>query len=114
MPHRRQEIDTGRWRVILKKILVEEQGPSVARRVIPANPGASGERGNLAEIAARLIEDSVRGGWGVWLTPAHCHSERGNATGRVERYREAVIEVRAPRPPRIPPPPIPMVVPVTL
>ena len=34
-------------------------------------------------------EDSARGGWGVWLTPAHCHSERRNATGRVERYREA-------------------------
>jgi len=37
----------------------------------------------------RSAEDSARGGWGVWLTPAHCHSERGIATGRVERYREA-------------------------
>ena len=34
-----------------EKVLVEERGPVVARRGIPANSGALGERGNLAEIA---------------------------------------------------------------
>ena len=65
--------------------------------MIPANPGALGERGSLAEIAAWVSKDSARGGWGVWLTPAHCHSERRNATGRVERYREAaeVLYIRS-------------------
>src|ERR1700729_1753563 len=53
-----------------EKVLVEERGPIVAWRVIPADSGALGERGNLAEIAE---PDSGRCGWGAWLIPVHCH-----------------------------------------
>ena len=35
-----------------EEVLVEERGPSVARRAVPASSGAPGERGSLAEIDA--------------------------------------------------------------
>jgi acetylornithine deacetylase len=49
--------------------------------VVPAGPGASGERSNLAEIATLGLQAGFdpavprqRSGWWVGLTPAHCHS----------------------------------------
>ncbi len=47
-----QGLPNSRPMVSLYKYLVEERGPKVARRVVPANPGAPGERGILAEIGS--------------------------------------------------------------
>lgn len=46
--------------------------------MVPANPGALGERGTLAEIVGRR---HGRRGWGARLTPAHCHSARFSLRG---------------------------------
>ena len=44
-----------------KSVLVEERGPSVTRRAVPASPERRGERGSLAETGARLARRPVGG-----------------------------------------------------
>ena len=68
-----------------EKVLVEERGSSVPWGMIPANSGALGERGNLAEIAE---PGSRRCGWGA--TVKTCPLSSISIGKWVERYREVV------------------------
>ena len=69
-----------------EKVLIEERGPYVPRRAVPASSGAPGERGGLAEAD---VPDSPaqRLGGKVNAYPLSFDSETWD---RVERYREVV------------------------